>query len=129
MKLREEVERATEQSIESARAELETHAVERRQALHELNERLRLRERELRDALEREQNEALQSIQMTFKDVERRLVERLERVVDRTTAQHVDAAAMQFSERDQALTRRVGEAALARARACGRDRSRTRRRA
>jgi hypothetical protein len=98
VKLRDEVERATEQSIESARAELETHAVERRHALHELNERLRLRERELRDALEREQNEALQSIQLTFKDVERRLVERLERVVDRTTAQHVDAAAMQFSE-------------------------------
>jgi hypothetical protein len=98
VKLREEVERATEQSIESARAELETHAVERRHALHELNERLRLRERELRDALEREQNEALQSIQLTFKDVERRLVERLERIVDRTTAQHVDAAALQFSE-------------------------------
>jgi len=98
VKLRDEVERATEQSMESARTELETHAVERRHALHELNERLRLQERELREALEREQNEALQSIQLTFKDVERRLVERLERVVDRSTAQHVDAAAMQFSE-------------------------------
>ena len=52
----------------------------------------------MRDALEREQSEALQSIQATFKDVERRLVERLERVVDRTTAQHVDAAALQFSD-------------------------------
>ena len=98
MKLREEVERATEQSIANARAELESHSVERRQALHELTERLRVRERELRDMLEREQAEALQSIQGMFKDVERRLVERLERVVERTTAQHVDAAALQFTD-------------------------------
>jgi hypothetical protein len=98
VKLREEVERATEQSIANARAELETHTVERRQALHELTERLRVRERELRDALEREQTEALQSIQGMFKDVERRLVERLERVVERTTAQHADAAALQFTD-------------------------------
>jgi len=98
VKLREEVERAAEQSIANARAELETHTVERRQALHELNERLRLRERELRDLIEREQTEALQSIQSVFTDVERRLVERLERVVERTTAQHSDAAALQFGE-------------------------------
>jgi DNA repair exonuclease SbcCD ATPase subunit len=97
-KLREEIERATEQSVANARAELETHTVERRQALHELNERLRLRERELRDALEREQTEALQSIQAAFTDVERRLVERLERVVERTTSQHADAAALQFTD-------------------------------
>jgi hypothetical protein len=98
VKLRDEVERATEQSITNARAELETHTVERRQALHELTERLRLRETELRTALEREQTEALQSIQATFQDVERRLVERLERVVERTTSQHVDVAAAQFAD-------------------------------
>ena len=98
VKLREEVAGATQRSIELARAELETHSVERRQALTELTERIRTRERELREALEREQSEALQSIQSMFTDVERRLVERLERVVERTTAQHVDAAAMQFSE-------------------------------
>jgi uridine kinase len=52
----------------------------------------------LREALEREQSEAMQSIQSMFTDVERRLVERLERVVERTTAQHVDAAALQFQD-------------------------------
>src|SRR5262245_1057640 len=98
VKLREEVARAAEHSIEIARADLETHAVERRQALNELTERLRRRERELREALEHEQSEALQSIQSMFTDVERRLVERLERVVERSTAQHVDAAALQFQE-------------------------------
>jgi len=98
VKLRDEVERATEQSIEHARAELETHNVERRQALQELSERLRRRERELRDAIDREQAEALQSIEAAFKDVERRLVERLERVVDRTITQQTDAASLQFAD-------------------------------
>ena len=98
VKLREEVARAAEHSIETARADLEAYAVERRQSLNELTERVRRRERELREALEREQSEALQSIQSMFTDVERRLVERLERVVDRTTAQHSDAAALQFQE-------------------------------
>jgi hypothetical protein len=98
VKLRHEVERATEESIASASSELETHSAERRQALNELSDRLQRRERELREALDREQNEAIHSIQTTFTDVERRLVERLERVVDRTTAQHADAAATQFAE-------------------------------
>jgi hypothetical protein len=98
VKIREEVERATEQSIANARAEIEAHTVERRQALNELAERLRRREQELRDVLEREQSEAMQSIQSGFSDVERRLVERLERVVERTTAHHADAAAAQFSD-------------------------------
>src|SRR3954452_12338502 len=83
VKLREEVARAAEQSIEAARAELETHAVERRQAVNELTERVRLRERELREALEREQSEAMQSIQSMFTDVERRVGERVARVGER----------------------------------------------
>jgi hypothetical protein len=98
VKLREEVERAAEQAIANARAELEAHTAERRRALQELTERLHRRERELREAIEREQTEALQGIQAAFKDVERRLVERLERVVERTTAQHADAAAVQFAD-------------------------------
>ncbi len=98
VKLRDEVERATEQSIATAREELEAHTVERRQSLHELTERIRLRERELREAVEREQAEALQGIQAAFKDVERRMVERLERVVERTITQHSDAAAVQFAD-------------------------------
>jgi hypothetical protein len=98
VKLREEVARATEQAIANARTELDTYGLERRQALNELTEQLRRRERELRDSLEREQTEALHIIQSTFSDVERRLVERLERLVDRTTAQHVDAASLQFAD-------------------------------
>jgi hypothetical protein len=98
VKLRQEVERAAEQAIAGATAELEAHTTERRQALNELGDRLQRRERELRETLDRDQTEAIHGIQTTFNDVERRLVERLERVVERTTAQHVDAAATQFTE-------------------------------
>jgi hypothetical protein len=98
VKLREDLQRATEESIATGRAELDTHAADRRRALHELGERLRRREREIREAIEREETEALQRIQAIFADVERRLVDRLERVVERTTTQHAEAAALQFSD-------------------------------
>jgi hypothetical protein len=98
VRLRREVEQATESAMASATGELEAHSVDRRAALNELNERLHRRERELREELDRNENEAIHSIQATFADVERRLVERLERVVERTTAQHADAAATQFSD-------------------------------
>jgi hypothetical protein len=98
VKLREDLQRATEESIATGRAELDTHAADRRRALHELGERLRRREREMREAIEREETEALQRIQSIFADVERRLVDRLERVVERTTQQHAEAAALQFAD-------------------------------
>src|SRR4029079_16534292 len=79
LKLRQELEQSTTQAIARASADLEAHAVERRQALNELAERLHRRERELREELDREQSEAIQGIQSTFTDVERRLVERLGR--------------------------------------------------
>jgi hypothetical protein len=98
VKLREDLQRATEEAIATGRAELDAHANDRRRALHELGERLRRREREIREAIEREETEALQRIQAIFADVERRLVDRLERVVERTTAQHAEAAAIQFAD-------------------------------
>jgi hypothetical protein len=104
VKLRGEVEQAAEEAIARASAELETYGVERRQALNELTDRLHRRERDLREMLDREQTEAIHGIQTTFTDVERRLVERLERVVDRTTAQYADAAALRLSrELDRAV--------------------------
>jgi hypothetical protein len=98
VKLRQELEQSTTQAIARSSADFDAHALERRQALNELAERLHRRERELREELDREQSEAIQGIQSTFTDVERRLVERLERVVDRTTAQHVDQASLQFMD-------------------------------
>ena len=97
-KLREELARAAEETAAAAQAELETTQGERRRALHELNERLRRRERALRDQVEREEAEAVRRIQASFADVERRQVEQLERAVARSASSYADAAAQQFAD-------------------------------
>ncbi|MGH3035994.1 MAG: hypothetical protein ACRDMU_02340, partial [Gaiellaceae bacterium] len=56
--LRSEFERLITQFVEEGRSEIETHAAERRRALHEVGERLRERERSLREQLDREEAEA-----------------------------------------------------------------------
>jgi hypothetical protein len=98
VRLREDLERAATDSVESARAELEAHGVERSRALQELGERLRRREHELREQIERGETEAQQRFQASFGDIERRLVERLERVVTRNAQQFAEAAGLQFGD-------------------------------
>jgi hypothetical protein len=95
---REELERAAHEVIGSAAADLETHAAERRRALHEVADRLRRRERELRDRIDREETEAAQRIQTRFEDVERRQVEGLQRLVERAAARYAEAGERQFDE-------------------------------
>ena len=82
--------------MQSANAELEQHAAERRRALHEVADRLRKRERDLQEIAEREGNEAAQRIQISIGDVERRQVEQLQRIVGRETQRYAEAATMQF---------------------------------
>ena len=56
---------------------------ERRRALQEVADRLRRRERDLRERIDHEETEAVQRIQVRFEDVERRQVEQLQRAVER----------------------------------------------
>jgi hypothetical protein len=98
IKLRQELEHATEEAIAASRSELDTHAVERRRALQELAERMRQRERELQEAAERAEAEALQRLNASLGDVERRLVDRLGRVVERSMQQHTEAATIEFAD-------------------------------
>jgi hypothetical protein len=95
-RLREELGRATAEAAASASAELEAHATERRRALHQVAERLTARERDLMRRVEREETDASRRIQSTFAEVERRQVEQLERVLDRTSGRFVDLAMHQF---------------------------------
>jgi uncharacterized phage infection (PIP) family protein YhgE len=110
VRLRDEVTRAMQETMEAGTAELDTYAAERRRALHELNERIRKRERELRELIEREEGDAVRRIQMSFADVERRQAEHLERILTRTTSSYSEAATQQFAEtikasREAAATR------------------------
>src|SRR5437764_15424533 len=85
VRLRDELARAIQEAVTTGNAELETHAAQRRRALHELNERIRKRERSLTEQIDREEGEAMARIQSSFADVERRQVEQLQRVLDRAT--------------------------------------------
>jgi hypothetical protein len=96
VRLREELERAVKDALESATSELELAANERRRALHEVNDRLRRRERELSEQVEREQTEASRQLEAMFADVERRQLEQLERTVRRESERLAEAAAGQF---------------------------------
>ena len=95
-RLREELGRAAQALVQESTAELETHAAERRRALHDLGDRLRRRERELTERVAREEAEALQRLQVGFADVERRVVEQLQRAAARDAGRYAEAAAVQF---------------------------------
>ena len=96
VRLREELARAVAESAAVAEAELEAHATERRRALHQVSDRMTARERDLVRRIEREETDASRRIQSSFGEVERRQVEQLERVLDRTAGSFADAATHQF---------------------------------
>lgn len=83
---------------QSGQEELESHERDRRRALHEVAERLRQRERELRERIGAEEAEAIQRIQAGFADIERRQLDQLKRVVERTAESFSDAVSKQFAE-------------------------------
>lgn len=96
-RMRGEIDKAIEETLAAARAELESHAVERRRALNELDERMRRRERELLERIEREEVEVVARIRSGFEDVQRRQVEQMERIVERAATTYSDEAAQQFA--------------------------------
>ncbi len=96
-RMRAELEKALEETLSAAQAEVELHAVERRRALHELDERMRRRERELLERIEREEVEAAARIRAGFEDVQRKQIEQMERIVERAASTYTDDAAQQFA--------------------------------
>jgi hypothetical protein len=96
-RLRAELDKALEELLASAHTEVEAEASERRRALHELEERMRRREKELMERIEREEVEAAQRIRTGFEDVQRRQIEQLARTVERATAAYADEGTQQFA--------------------------------
>ena len=96
-RLRADVDKALEDALALATTELESYAAERRRALHELEERMRRREKELMEQVEREEVVASQRIRSGLEDVERRQIEALARTVERTTSSYADEATQQFA--------------------------------
>ena len=110
VRLRDDLARATQDAVSAGTSELESFAAERRRALHELNERIRRRERQMSELVEREETEAMRRIHSGFAEVERKQIEQLERILKRATSSYSDAAAQQFADtvrgtREAAATR------------------------
>jgi hypothetical protein len=95
-RLRTELAASAKEVTQQATTELEQHSAERRRALQDVAERLRKRERDLQEIVEREGNDATQRIQLAFGDIERRQVEQLQRLVTRETTRYSEAASQQF---------------------------------
>src|SRR5947207_2900352 len=91
-------ERVARETAESAHSAIDTHESERRRALQEVAERLREREREPRQRIGAEEAEAIQRIQAGFADVERRQIDQLKRIVERTSSSFSEALTRQFGE-------------------------------
>jgi hypothetical protein len=96
-RLRTDIERQIKEANDAAASELETHAAERRRALHEVADRLRNRERSLAEQIERELAESVRKVSESFGDVERRLVEQVERSVAREAARLTEEAGLEFN--------------------------------
>jgi hypothetical protein len=97
-RLRTELNRTLEDALGVVRSELDVHAADRRRALHELEERMARRERELTEQSQREEVDAVQRVKAGFDEVSRRQIEQLERAVDRAVASHADEAAQRFAQ-------------------------------
>jgi hypothetical protein len=94
--LRAEFERVAAAAFEESRSEIETHAAERRRSLHEVSERLRARERALREQIDREEAEARSRLAAGLAEAEQRQIAQLERVIDRVATRLTDDAERRF---------------------------------
>jgi hypothetical protein len=95
-KLKEELERAAATAVATVGAELEAHAAEGRRAVHELNDRLKARDRRIAERVEREELDIGKRIQARLTDIERRQLESLERAAEQASRRFAEAAALQF---------------------------------
>jgi hypothetical protein len=99
VRLREELERAAASAVTEALDELEAHTIERRRAVEEITERLRVREAAIAEGIEQAETDARGRLELTLIEFERRQTERLERVTEREIDRHTQLAATAFDER------------------------------
>jgi hypothetical protein len=96
LKLREALQRLGTEFLDEGRSEIEVHAAERRRALHEVSERIRNRERALREQIDREEAEARNRLASGLVDAEKRHIAALERAFDRAATRLSEYAEKQF---------------------------------
>lgn len=98
-RLREELERAASAAVAEALDELETHTTERRRAIDEINDRLRVRETAINESLERAETDVRARLDVLLVEWERRQTANLERVMEREVERHAQLALVSLDER------------------------------
>jgi hypothetical protein len=96
VRLREALQKFGTEFLDEGRSEIEVHAAERRRALHEVGERIRQRERALREQIDREEIEARTRLASGLADAEKRHLAALERAFDRAATRLSEYAEKQF---------------------------------
>jgi hypothetical protein len=109
LRLREELERLGTGFLEEGRSEIEIHAAERRKSLHEVSERLRARERSLREQIDREEVEARSRLTAGLGEVERRHLAQLERTLERAANRLAEESEKRFDAQIKAGREQAAE--------------------
>ncbi|HEY7002913.1 MAG TPA: hypothetical protein VH281_01425 [Gaiellaceae bacterium] len=109
VKLHDELQRFGSSFLEEGRSEIEIHAAERRRALHEVNERLRARERALREQLDRDEAETRNRITAGLEEAERRHLAALDRAFERAATRLTEYAEKQFDGQIKQSRERAAE--------------------
>jgi hypothetical protein len=94
--LRSEFEQLIGQFVEEGRAEIEAHAEERRNALDEIDQRLRSRERAFREQIDREEAEYRARVLAGQREAERRELAHFEKTLDRAASRLSEDADRRF---------------------------------
>jgi hypothetical protein len=107
--LREELVQFGTSFLEEGRSDIEVHAAERRRALHEVSERIRSRERALREQLDRDETEARSRISAGLEEAERRHLAALDRAFERASTRLTEYAEKQFDGQIKASREKAAE--------------------
>jgi len=103
IRLREELERTTRDSLAEALDELQLQADDRRRVIEDATERLRQHEHAVAEQVEQAESEARTRIEAAFGELERRQVAELERATDREVERLSEAGALEFENRMRAI--------------------------
>lgn len=103
IRLREELEMTAKDALAEALDELQSQAADRRRAIEEIADRLRQREQAMNEQIDHAESEAHARLEVAFSDLERRVVEQLERAATREMDRLSEAGALEFENRMRAI--------------------------
>lgn len=103
VRLREELERTAKDALSQALEELQIQADDRRRAIEDVTERLRLHEHAVAEQVDRAETEARARIEVAFGELERRQIAELERATAKEVDRLSEAGALEFENRMRAI--------------------------